>query len=347
MDHLPVIEHRRSVRVKYREHTQYGYDQKGFLGFPKRKRIDEKALIDHGKHGLDADSFKTFIQAWLFWGLLSEFMLPQRKVDFDLFLVADETFGRAITTKALMPQLAVWRRSLLTIKDPTYLMRLNLVVTTARLVIRSFSAHASPEWPSKWAGAWPLSHDESLVIRALGETLQWALIQAEGLGTRSVLGWTIEDERGWGLGMYDRNDLTLHGFCPYDFVFPEGLLNGSICGFYYASSIRSIKHDEEMMAHERCNVHRCVAETFVGPYKTRHVPECSGLCTFLEPDHHTIVQTIVDDGIPVLTYVEDPPSLGVSRHSPGLPYVVISHVWVSTNSSRGLYGLDLISNRKL
>jgi hypothetical protein len=40
-------------------------------------------LIDTGKHGLDdEDSSQAFMQSWLFWGLLSEFMLPAGVIDF-------------------------------------------------------------------------------------------------------------------------------------------------------------------------------------------------------------------------------------------------------------------------
>ena len=340
MEHLPLVDHPNPVRVKHRAHSTYGFDQKGFLGFPKRKGVDQQALVDHSRHDLDDNCFRVFKQAWLFWGLLSEFMLPAGKVDFEHFLEDDKLLGRRITTKRLMGSLARWRSSLDKRVNPTYFMRLNLVLTTAKAVARSLSASAL-------AGSNPVlppDHEDSIAVAILGETLQWALIEAQKSRTSSIPGWSLDDGRGWGLSMYDPNDLARHGICPFDFVFLKGLLKGSVCGFYYANSLKSFATSKSSISHQFCNIQHCTADEIIEQYRPRHVTHsCS--CSFLEPDQHAIANTVLTRSIPVLDYVDEPPSLTVKRHQHGLPYVVVSHVWVRIELLCCLSCADLIEGR--
>ncbi len=79
-----------------------------FLGFPSRVGVDERKLLDSGDHDLDEDSFAAFLQAWLYWGLLSEFMITPGQIEFNHFIEPDGT----ITTKQLLSCLLGWKNRL-------------------------------------------------------------------------------------------------------------------------------------------------------------------------------------------------------------------------------------------
>ena len=266
----------------------------------------------------------------MFWGLLSEFMIPPFKIEFERFLEDDDIFGRRITTKNLMASLATWRANLSGRMNPTYFMRLNLVISTAKAVYQSFVVNRSPPSESKL----PLEGGHAIAIGILGETLQWALVEAQRSKSLAISGWSLGDGRGWGLALYDRKGVDFQGYCPFDLVFLEGLLKGSMCGFYYATALKPLSYDPQ--AHSQCNTRHCVADELTGPYQTRHVADCDGSCSFLQPDHDEVVQTVLENGVPVLEYVEHPSSLSVRPRCPGRPYVVVSHVWVSIPLNRRL-----------
>lgn len=72
MEHLGAV----AVRLEsipYVIQAGWEYDDKGFSGFPKRKGLDIQKLIDNGTHNLEIHQLESFVQAWLFFGLLEEF----------------------------------------------------------------------------------------------------------------------------------------------------------------------------------------------------------------------------------------------------------------------------------
>lgn len=81
----------------------YCYDGKGFSSFPARSGFDRKRLLhgDFSQH--TAAQTASFLQAWLYFGLLSTVLGPSfSQAD---FIHDDEEYGRTIITRNLPVQL--------------------------------------------------------------------------------------------------------------------------------------------------------------------------------------------------------------------------------------------------
>ena len=213
---------------------------------------------------------------------------------------------------------------------------------TAKSTVTAFSERQN--------GKWMLSDEESLLIGALGETLQWALIRSSD---HFPANWEVGKAPGWSIGFLAQNELQRQGWRPSEISYLQGLLNKSACGLYYATSLNDVEDKRgRRVSHNSCSISECLANNIVGSdeYQIRHVKSgCS--CQFLEPDAAQIVDIILSIRVPLLQYFEDSngePFFSVVPYSPGMQYIVISHVWADglgnpTGNAMGAYQIKRLA----
>lgn len=116
MDHFPIPEGSaaRQVRVPYIrfDGPPCSFGVSPLTQFPERHGYDKLLILKHGNFTMNGsksmEESAAFLEEWLFFGLLSEFLeRPVDKIDFTFTDDDDRVF---VTTKNIMPLLETWSR---------------------------------------------------------------------------------------------------------------------------------------------------------------------------------------------------------------------------------------------
>ncbi|KAI9776887.1 MAG: hypothetical protein M1839_009335 [Geoglossum umbratile] len=111
MDHLPTVTDPAWPPVEVPYVCKEGYDDRGFSGYPERRGWNTDLFL-RGIFRQDLKSWEdtaSFLQEWLYFGMLTEFLGFALKVD-DFIRRAED--GRCVITTALLFQyLDTWQRS--------------------------------------------------------------------------------------------------------------------------------------------------------------------------------------------------------------------------------------------
>jgi hypothetical protein len=218
------------------------YDQEGFFDFPERKGLNAQDLIDSGTHGLTIRELESFVQAWLFFGLLGEFCTGTTGVSMEPFVKLDNFGQKAITTEHLLKYLGIWHaymREWIPSAERFIrrrLMRMDLVLKDAKLIVLKYCSSTYTQ-----IARWGINPSIAISIMVLGETLTWAVSQLQqevahhGIGNPGP-GWTTTDDRGWGTSHLLTDRMMKRRWCPGSIYILQGLIKSSVSGLYYAST---------------------------------------------------------------------------------------------------------------
>lgn len=293
-------------------------DHPSFSTYPESQGKDPEVFL-FGDVG-DVDVTESFLQQWLFFGLLYEVANSCGPVlrDFDGFISVDGDGTRLVTT-ALLPQVIKdWQEAKNALPSDQQLIamsRVDDILTDARSYIGRMS-HLAPGIDITL----PMDGEIQLSIIILGETLDFSKANIfndlTGGQPASLTLWGNEHWLGWLL--------REQGCCPEAIRMLEATASAGTMYYAYRSGLLRDRKD-----HTKCSEDRCAAY-HVDPttYRTAHVGEnCD--CTYIEAPMAKIRQILSEGSFPVITISSTSSGVEIDAisPSPGLIYTAISHVW--------------------
>ena len=284
------------------------------LGFDKQKIV----LGDYSNHS--AADIASFLQSWLFFGLLEEFL--GFKVDRDPFIVQTADGGLFVSTREALPAcLTQWAK-----KRPvarTHFDRIEACLVEAKAFV-----------PVLMDPNCPLPPEVALSIQLLGATLE--IVSDQKFPRYPPRRFSKPAKTGWGMPKIVETWLTRAAWCCNDIARASETL--SLPTLIYAASI--VRREEVPFdTHGPCTVDACVARDFRGkPYHTRHTHDesydCGGFLGWSDKQMDRMRQILDETGVPVLILdVDDtpspsPPSVKIDVvDSTQTRYISFSHVW--------------------
>lgn len=375
MDHIPQPES--DPRFRDRAYPivpllcspiQYGGRSRGykyFRAFPARLGIRLADFLEPpGSAGIDVKNIQSklpALQAWLFFGLLTEvFGEIEVPVDLNDFVKTQTQSGsnppssKVISTTCLEKYLYCWMaawthwrgtRTVLTRYarnlDRCLELHSKLVSSIGRLVVSSEQGSSSLQSET---------YAVLLSLAVLGEALQEAYqVIGHPVGPQ-----TQDKTFGWQIPALDQA-LTEAGWCPGEIT--TELRNFNTTYLLYLSMIDRHGLDQD---HSTCEPNqRCRAnQVNFGRYETEHVPNCTRTnCSYMGLSIAEEVGEILCDGdIPVITLEKPNTKLGAytlqvsrsSKHDKSANgYVAISHVWSEGLGNRQQNTLPLCQLERL
>jgi len=324
MNHLPpVSKPYKSVIVPY---LGGEYDGLPFTAYPQRKNWDISRLQQDDLLGKTREEVATFLQTWLFFGMLHEFLeQPIVTADFVVDILATRP---VITTAKLPGYMARWREQIdneKTLPDAASLMnhrvqRYRTFFEETCHIWRDFGQFQEND------GHFPLIPPEvALSIQILAGTLEhsvtWPHIVDIETNLTNFTRWQLTTNP-W----LDRR-MTAEGWCPM--IFRELQKAGRVSLQYYASLLHCPSTSPS--DHLTCvqGLRGCIAKNVDNDtYQTQHaVGGCS--CSFLRVDHAKLCDILAMGDIPVLCYTpgSDELALELVPFKAGMKYTAISHVY--------------------
>lgn len=312
MDHYsPLSNPHRPVRVPY---LGGQYDDLGFAGYPSRANWDIGRLQEGDFHGATRGEAARFLQTWLYFGLLHEFLdTTIEEID---FFRTDGPEGDAITTAKLPDYLRRWKvqfDELQPAAREAHNERLVEGFSSSYYVWRGFvdkerdNGIPNPIPPeielSIQVLATTLEHCANVVCEIPVAVLPWRLARNPWL-TRRMIG---------------------DGWCPSVI---EQIWNPTHLAVQYFASIlgppaRQLDHSTCEAGNGGCNARTVVDETYVTKHKTQF---CK--CMFLGVNPENLSRIIRASDIPLISVMwgASGPSLELVPFRDGMKYTAISHV---------------------
>jgi hypothetical protein len=329
MDHLAAVS-RRSESVPYlgmSGRNPYVYDNTGFYAFPDRHGGSTQALL-HGNNiiPLERASLESFLQAWLYFGLLGEFSTQEATVPLRKFYTYEAGLP-ILRTTFLLEYLENWRNSMLQLPEfarKARQMKIALVLKDAKTMVTGRIATATQP-------PWAIDALLATSFMVLGETLTWAVEQLEKNCGPRIFGWTGIHTDAWGPSSLVFDRLRAQRWCPYSISMLQGLLKHNVSGLYFASTYPTSPDQRDGRDHAQCTSEACIANRmdFI-EYRMRHVdPSC--ICTYIGANQEAVIAVLEEDLIPLVYLTGSPEqqtaTLQVEPYKPGMRFVVVSHVW--------------------
>jgi hypothetical protein len=317
MDHVPAVA-REIEQVPYAAGEVF--DNESFFGFPRRRGWD-KVLKSHDYTNVDVGGFASFLQAWLFFGLLAEILTGVKLNTADF--IRKSSHGRQyITTEKLKWYLQQWRDGTKDIprkEQSQRMIRMELALDEARTLVSQFCSVKDADDKS----VWPIDPLISLSFMILGETLSHAKTKVLGMSGSNLHGWQDNIKGGWGKSKVLLQRMKQRGWCPNSVHMLQGLMSGQVSGLYYVSSFHRPRSNNH---HDSCTAAECKAGVNPAFYTPKHRdPRCK--CQMLGPSLESLEQIIQKGGIPLLSYSKETERLEVIQFEEHMKYVTISHVW--------------------
>lgn len=318
------------------------YDGQGIEGYASRRGFDRTALRQGDLHGHSIEETLSFLQSWLFFGLVFDVfgclgirLLPQ---DF----IRSSSDGSHVITTLIFPDLMiVWETIERTATDAGKKKRLNRIEACLSYVEDFVTSARDALWDHDLSGDGATRNDElrlscgsvlRLSILLLGETLCSGRIMVYQNRMERESSFLAEG----ALGLWDKHPmfdriLLNSGWCPFEVQTWRSRGSNSLA--WYISNIPGTRESED---HTRCTRLDCqFNEIDRDTYVTRHLTEscpCVHLYSVLPPNSEDAdvlgesVSTILQRGhIPLLTI--SGPSGGealtiISSEKPGLPALI-------------------------
>lgn len=348
MDHLdtPSITNGDEIKIAYV--CLEPYDNGPFMEYPLRRGYDiadasecdfHRSDPDYGKVWDDVPIVQSFLQAWLFFGLLWE-VHQMAEVHFDQSdFISREDFAngsiRRLNTAELPERLLLWQKRFL-----------DLSLEDMEQRIRQFDACLQMAYKVCYQLGQRRQTfiDEHLLLSfmSLGNSLENAMsrifwdCRGKDLGDneRNELPAWIPTHRAWDAPQVLFQNMARRGWCPLELtMLRENLQTNEII---YASQMPRVG---DRQRHQLCRADACTANNIdQGTYRTKHATECSG-CKEVVLDYDTICSTIKAGRTPLIVSVQTDEGMKFAITSDEavpnaqnprtgkLPYVCISHVW--------------------
>lgn len=320
-------------------------DFPGMLGW-RVEPLSHILRVD-GEAGKATEPYGSFLQAWLFFGLIYTVVQENGKPTLAMNKLLSEKSPDYITTGNLPCQLSRWTKTCIQAgrDDPhgsrLRMIRIENVLDIARRVVR---ANLVDRIRADVGDPLYISDEVVLSIMVLGETLCSAKNRVIENGTR-MHGWHDEDERGWGPPIWVLDEMTRDLWCPRAIHLLRTQLRSNATLLVAAFQVKNkspstagARHHDEDPA-KKCTARVCYVtpEETPGHYNQCH---CDNFCKNRElevkrkelcgPEDKVVRDMLKDNQRPLLQFYDaegDNLDLKVIRHTPDLKYVTISHVW--------------------
>ena len=332
MDHIPTLRGSTTASHSVPYLSTISTANVDFEKFPLQQGWD-RSRLEQGDfvQGHDQRTAASFLQTWLYFGMLSEVSTagrcePPKAEEF----VETRGSSRLITSRSLDDFTRKRLRKLAGSsgkKKVEPLEKLDRCLSSARLVTERL-------WmlQKQGTGRCPLPFEVILSIMVLGCTIDSALIDFQLATPR----------RRWGLSEVAKDAMEQNGWCRRDLTLAATHL--SELAMYCAMSLRR----DGMGNHSECTEYACeVNQVDDSTYETKHrTANCN--CQFWHVDEGRLQQIIRDDEIPYIslkrnTKSKDGEVLAIDatlksfRNSkaegPHNRMVIFSHVWSDGKSS--------------
>ncbi|KUL87769.1 hypothetical protein ZTR_03146 [Talaromyces verruculosus] len=289
------------------------YDRNGFTTFPAREGFNFEDPSHSG------DAIAAFLQSWLYFGLLEEFI--GNSVDRSTFLYREKlpngTIEDHLSTAALKDlKLFLWplqddEEYDETVEDPKFLELLDYARGQCFIIDQ-----IKPTSP----GSLPVI---LFSIRILIDTLRYVCT-----GAKAIRLWPLAVQNAEPtLTVNLLTDLMIaSGWCPFQTQHVLTTFHPSLV--YYTAQLR--RHNQNWVTHDHCSTAGCIAFNVTSEYKPRHVREgCQ--CDFVEFPEEDMKKIVRDGGIPLVRINQAAhkgiTSLEVKSATANDSYVAFSHVW--------------------
>ncbi|EXJ77752.1 hypothetical protein A1O3_09981 [Capronia epimyces CBS 606.96] len=288
-----------------------------FSDYPAQLGFDKQAILfgDYSQHSVS--DIASFLQTWLFFGLLEEFI--GSSIEREAFLTSSTRGSFISTRKALPHYLNTWGKSKPSARR--HLDRVEACVAEVRAFV-----------PALLDGDCPLPPPAALSILILGATLEAVTVQQ--FPAFPIKRFSQPAKTTWGMHQLVEEWLLKAGWCVNDINRAAETL--SLPTLVFAASIAR-KEAVLPDTHASCSVDACVARDFKDkPYHTQHVYGsscgCSGHIGWSEEQSAQMKQILEDGAVPVVVIntTSDQPGAALSievLRSDQTRYIAFSHVW--------------------
>nr|POE53612.1 hypothetical protein CFP56_28834 [Quercus suber] len=307
------------------------YDELDFLDFPNRAggmwhqilsaADSPRFWLRELNEPIDDKHLESFLQRWIFFGLLHELLSPYDLYDADDYLGNDEQ-GQFVHTRNLASTLDKWCNHARTLDghaQETIKLRLTSCMRIAYEALLCLRADSS----DKARGHPGFSRPVRTSILSICETISNAADLT--LDVLPDVDWLYfsafatfsEDEKA---------NMRQNGWCP-SLIASEEKRYTTIALYVYLQHLRQpLEMDHSECTDDRCTKIQIDAET----YSPRHV-EDSCRCKVIGPQLSAVASCLDDGAFPVLGVCGDTANdlaLNVLQYREGVAYVALSHVWV-------------------
>ena len=322
MDHLPSFGASAPIEVPYLGGEIY--DGLEFQGYPERKGWDTVNIIEGRFDGRTYEETASFLQTWLYFGLVSS-VIPMT-VKMNDFLHKTEA-GRSIVTSKYLPRyIHSWHERAKECSSEQRLERhttINKILEHAFRVIMIYcdiSAREQENVTPSFApleSRWPLSPEIASSIMVLADSL--------GMATFSIYEMPLSYS-SWGISQLLVDRMLDAGWCPN--VMSILRSTGQTQPLYYASTLGSprIRKDHTLCSRYICAADQINSETYATKHRTEACP-----CSFVEAPVTQIAEVIERGGLPLVFCKESNGVLTLEvyeqrKDTNATAYIAISHV---------------------
>ncbi|RDW91443.1 hypothetical protein BP5796_02608 [Coleophoma crateriformis] len=333
MEHLPpVLEPYQPLYVPYIADHDYDADQ--FSTYPHRQGWDIESLQAGNFQGRSPAEVASFLQAWLYFGMMSE--VTKLEIDSDAFVRVDDVGKKWLTTEKLPELLQNFRKKVE--EDRAKEDKVEIFEQRNARIYDCFKLSRSVWQAITALQNNPLPDEIAFAIHILAITLQVGCTEICGLGRGAVYPTDVTMQPGyrvvpWETDMHWRiipnpfaeNRMIQQGWCPS--IVEQVRVSFNILGQYYVSLLGPPKRK---MDHTGCakGERDCQAFKNVTGKQNTHLRDgCS--CQSIYVNSQSLEAIIAQKDIPVLCFDAESKTLEVIAigSRPGLEYTAISHVW--------------------
>lgn len=322
-----------------------------FHSFPRTKGwvvdpVDYRIYMN-GENGPSDPSLMSFVQAWLFFGLI--FTIVQKDGQ-PMIEYQELVAGSNLTTECLTKQLRQWVEweANSPVGRKLRMVRIENVLDLAKRVVRAnlagdveplgYSVHVFEK------GLY-IADEVILSIMTVGELIHSFKDTILRRTQSTMRGWCSDDESGWGTPRYVLVGMRRNMWCPRTIYLLRKQLRSNatlLLAAYKVHSFEATKmtnpqHGQEHLV--KCTDYACnvTPEDVSGQYRSNHSPgfcdaeKPGGVCQeFIGPDDQVVRNLLSKGHHPLVRFVggqDDPPRLKVVKWESDVTYATISHVW--------------------
>lgn len=315
MDHLPGLAHATSTYPRVPFLCDQEYDNLPFDQYQVRRGWDVHRLYNRDFSQHPPRETASFLQTWLFFGLLNEILGFQRPISMQDF-IQEDSGGRRIYTTHLNACIATWPEQMNSLASRSAeefraaLSRVGVCLNTVHRICGSLSTSSDSPVP------WEVILSFSVLGCTFDHALQWF--------------WDLGRGRNWDLNTIAAAKMMQSGWCPRDIAVARFFLSEipMFCTSYMARP--SVPQD-----HWHCSGMTCAVNQINElAYATKHrMPGCQ--CSHIQSMQDDIRKILDQGDFPIVsltprrqadgsrTFDLKIKAGGVLVHS----YIAISHVW--------------------
>lgn len=314
MDHLPKVKLFEGAILKVPYLADRDYDGGSFGDYPQRRGWDLKRLLSRDFSEHSSDETASFLQTWLFFGILHEIREYSGVTSNEPFVTESEEGKKWIYTADLDAYIKRWVEHLEAVSGEEGRVKSSIAQLTRSLMVLHTMTNVL--YGSDHS---PLPDEVVLSFKVLGSTFDGVFVWL----------WDVQRPVSWGLKDIAASRMLSQGWCPRDVALTCHHL--SEIAMLYASYI---KREYVLEDHASCTEDRCaVNQIDEASYRTKHTTtDCQ--CGHVEPDQHQIQEILAKGQVPVVSLTPKIAPDGTKTLDVGIKghrylrwFVAFSHVW--------------------